>query len=922
MSPPLISQHSAAPVIPQKTLLAERAKLLYAGLKSALVISTLLALILAGVQRSAIPAYLLFGWLTLMAAILLVRIAVLVAWHRAGPNPATGITRWLGRYRAGVVANGIAWGIGAWLLFPAGDMLHQVFLAFVLAGLSAGAITSLAVDRLSTLGFLVPALVPLVARFGLEGGESSSAMAVMVALFLFFIMLNAARIGRSFRDNILLRIEADKRERALKKALDLVRKIADRVPGVVFQFKLRPDGSSCFPFASEGTRELFRVSPEEIREDASGVFAVCHPDDLAALMESIRLSAQNLTHWHHELRTKFDDGTMRWLLGNSLPQREDDGSVLWHGFITDITESKMTESDLRVAATAFEAQEGIAITDANNVIMRVNQSFTDITGYTAEEAVGQSPRLLNSGRHDEAYYAAMWQGLQSDGTWQGEIWNRRKNGEIYPEWLIITAVKGRDGAVTHYVAMFTDITKRKAADEEINNLAFYDPLTRLPNRRLLRDRLQQALATSSRNHHNGALLLIDLDNFKTLNDTLGHDKGDLLLQQVAQRLATCVREGDTVARLGGDEFVVLLEDLSEHIHETAAQAETTGEIILAALNQTYQLAELKFHSTPSIGVALFGGHQQSMDELLKQADLAMYQAKASGRNALRFFDPEMQSVVTARAELEADLRQAILKGQFLLHYQPQADSDGLITGFEALLRWQHPEHGMVPPDHFIPLTEEIGLILPIGQWVLETACAQLALWSNQAETAHLGMSVNVSAQQFRHPNFVAHVQAVLDHSRIAPGKLKLELTESLLLHDVEEIIVKMSALKTKGVSFSLDDFGTGYSSLSYLKRLPLDQLKIDQSFVRDVLTDPNDAAIARTVVALAQSLGLAVIAEGVETEAQRDFLFRHGCRHYQGYLFGRPLPGDQIGPFIRSHHKTAIPAVGKHSLQDMLPEAT
>lgn len=882
-------------------LVTEQIQLLYAGLQSSFVSNTLLALILAAVQVSEIPAQHLTIWLSLIGLVLLARIALLTAWNK---NTDGASMHWLFRFRIGVIANGIAWGTGAWLLFPDGDVTHQVFLAFVLAGLSAGAITTLAIDRLSTLGFMVPSLLPLMVRFALESAEHANAMAVMVGLFLFFMTLNAARIERSFRDNFLLQADTDQREHELKEALDLLRKIANRVPGVVYQFRLRPDGSFCFPFTNEATLELFQASPEEIREDASRVFAICHPDDYPALMESIRISAQNLTPWHHEMRAKYSDGTERWLFGNAIPQREADDSVLWHGFITDITERKRAETDLHIAATAFEAQEGILITDADSLILRVNQSFTEITGYSAEEAIGQTPHLLSSDRHDAAFYSAMWQSLLKNGTWQGEIWNRRKNGEIYLEWLIITAVKGKNGIVSHYVATLTDITKRKAADEQIRNLAFYDPLTQLPNRRLLQDRLQQALATSSRNQRNGVILFIDLDNFKTLNDTLGHDKGDLLLQQVALRLTACVREGDTVARLGGDEFVVMLEDLSEHIHEAAAHAETVGEKILAALNLPYQLAEREFHSTPSIGVTIFGGHQQSMDELLKQADLAMYQAKASGRNALRFFDPEMQLVVTARAALESDLRLGVMQEQFQLYYQPQADSEGGITGFEALLRWPHPERGMVSPDQFIPLAEEIGLILPIGQWVLETACAQLGKWATKPETSHLTMSINVSAKQFRHPNFVAHVLVVLDHTHIAPEKLKLELTESLLLHDVEDIIVKMTALKARGVSFSLDDFGTGYSSLSYLKRLPLGQLKIDQSFVRDVLTDPNDAAIARTVVALAQSLGLSVIAEGVETSAQRDFLFSHGCLNYQGYLYGRPMPVDQIEPFLHSHRQT------------------
>ena len=562
--------------------------------------------------------------------------------------------------------------------------------------------------------------------------------------------------------------------------------------------------------------------------------------------------------------------------------------------IADINERKQTEAELRIAATTFEAQEGMTITNASGVILKVNRAFTDITGYRAEEVVGKTPRLLASGRHDQAFYAAMWAAIARSGSWQGEIWNRRKSGDVYPEWLTITAVKADDGTTTHFVGTFADITLRKAAEDEIKHLAFYDPLTRLPNRRLLLDRLHQALATSARSNHGGALLFIDLDNFKTLNDTLGHDKGDILLQQVAQRLATCVREGDTVARLGGDEFVVMLEDLSDNPHEAATQTETVGEKILATLNQTYRLAGHEHHSTPSIGVTLFSAHQSSVEELLKRADLAMYQAKAAGRNALRFFDPEMQAVVSARASLEADLRQGIAQGQFLLYYQAQVVGEGRLTGAEALLRWQHPSRGLVSPAEFIPLAEESGLILPLGHWVLETACSQLVAWAGQPETARLKLAVNVSARQFRHPDFVDQVLAILESSGADPQRLKLELTESLLLDDVEDIIDKMTTLKAHGVGFSLDDFGTGYSSLSYLKRLPLDQLKIDQSFVRDVFTDINDAAIAQAIIALSQTMGLSVIAEGVETEEQRDFLSRLGCQAYQGYLFGRPGPVEDL----------------------------
>ncbi len=591
-------------------------------------------------------------------------------------------------------------------------------------------------------------------------------------------------------------------------------------------------------------------------------------------------------------------GGRRWMETHAVPMR-DHGKVMHLAVTRDITARRQAEAELRIAATTFESHEGITITNAKLKILRVNKAFTEITGYSAQDAVGKNPRLLNSGRHDAAFYAVMWESIARTGSWQGEIWNRRKSGEVYPEWLSITAVKDDAGLVTHYVATFSDITSRKNAEGEIKSLAFYDPLTRLPNRRLLMDRLAQALAAGSRHQRKGALLFIDLDNFKTLNDTLGHDKGDLLLQQVAKRLATCIREGDTVARLGGDEFVVMLEDLSESPLDAATQAEAVGEKIRVTLNQSYQLASYEHHSTPSIGITLFGDYQETIDEPLKRADLAMYQAKAAGRNTLRFFDPQMQAVVTARAALEMGLREAVAKNQFILHYQAQVTGNRQLTGVEALVRWMHPQRGMVSPAEFIPLAEETGLILPLGHWVLETACTQLALWATQAEMAHLTVAVNVSARQFLQHDFVDQVLEVLERTGANPQRLKLELTESLLVSNLEDVIAKMNALREKGVGFSLDDFGTGYSSLSYLKRLPLDQLKIDQGFVRDILIDSNDAAIAKMVVALAGSLGLAVIAEGVETEAQRDFLAGQGCHAYQGYLFSRPVSLEEFEAFVK-----------------------
>ncbi len=569
-------------------------------------------------------------------------------------------------------------------------------------------------------------------------------------------------------------------------------------------------------------------------------------------------------------------------------------------------EEALRESEERYRTAFLTSPDAVNINRVDDgLYLEFNEGFLRLTGWTREQIVGRTSREINiwKNRDDRQRLLAS---LERDGYCENfEAEFVAKDGRVVTGLMSAHLITLR--GVPCILSVTRDISSRKAAEDEIRNLAFYDPLTRLPNRRLLLDRLQQAVASSTRNGRYGALLMIDLDDFKTLNDTLGHDIGDLLLQQVAGRLNTCVREGDTVARLGGDEFVVMLEFLSESATEAAAHAEAVGEKILASLNQRYQLASYPHHSTPSIGVTLFVDHQGSLEELLKRADLAMYRAKSAGRNTLRFFEPEMQAAVTARAALEAGLREALQQGQFLLHYQAQMDFASRVTGVEALVRWQHPGRGLVSPAEFIPLAEESGLILPLGHWVLEAACSQLAAWAEEPSMAALTVAVNVSARQFRQQDFAAQVLAILERTGANPARLKLELTESLLVDDVEGVISRMTALKAKGVGFSLDDFGMGYSSLASLKRLPLDQLKIDQSFVRDVLVDPNDAAIARMVIALAGSMGLEIIAEGVETEAQRDFLASEGCHAYQGYLFSRPLPLAGFEAFASLNRKCPRP---------------
>lgn len=603
---------------------------------------------------------------------------------------------------------------------------------------------------------------------------------------------------------------------------------------------------------------------------------------------------------NEEWITFADDGHTELLETTKTPMfNAEDQVVGVLGLGHNITKRKQAEVELGIAAIAFESQEGMLVTDANNIILRVNRAFTTITGYTTEDVNGQTPSLLSSGRQNKHFYADMWESINHTGAWYGEIWNRRKNGEVYPEYLTITSVKNAAGITTNYVATMTDITSSKAASDEIKNLAFYDPLTHLPNRRLFFDRLYQGLAASGRSGHRGAILFLDLDHFKTLNDTLGHDIGDLLLQQVAERLTGSVREGDTVARLGGDEFVVLLEDLSEHEAEAAAQTEVIGDKILTALNINYQLNSHEYHSTPSIGATLFYDHEVGVEALLKQADIAMYEAKESGRNSLRFFDPKMQEVINTRVSLERELHKALDQKQFELHYQIQVSSSGEPIGAEALIRWLHPDRGMISPFNFIPLAEETGQILAVGTWVLETACAQLKKWQEDKLTNKLKLSVNVSAKQFRQAEFVEQVKAVVMHHDINPALLKLELTESILLDYIDDVISKMNELKDIGIRFELDDFGTGYSSLQYLKKLPLEQLKIDQSFVRDIVVDSSDKAIVRTIIAMAQSLDLNVIAEGVETEQQRQLLMEKGCMHYQGYLFSKPVPIEEFEQLLK-----------------------
>ena len=569
-------------------------------------------------------------------------------------------------------------------------------------------------------------------------------------------------------------------------------------------------------------------------------------------------------------------------------------TVLLGLMLRDIEQRFRNEQELRIAATALETQQGLLITDANNRILRSNRAFTTITGYSQEEVIGKKTSLLSSGRHDAAFYQAMWQQLTTTDRWQGEIWNRRKNGEIYPEWLSISAVRTPKGQITHYVASIDDITERKAAEARIQHLAFFDALTGLPNRSLLLDRVQHAMKTGARSGHYTALLFLNIDSFKSINDLHNHHTGDQLLCLYAKRLTGAARVSDTVARLGADEFVVMIERLGTEHQAAANQAEQRAKMLLATLNQPYQLEDLTLHSSVSMGVTLFNDVSSSASDLIQRAALAMHQAKAAGKHAIRFFDPAMQEAVSARLLLEEDIRRGLQAEEFISYLQPQLDESGHIIGAEVLARWQHPRRGLLGPGVFIAVAEQAGMVEQVDMQMLQQACHRLALWRQEPNMASLSLAVNLSARLLYQADFVEKLLQLLAESGADPHRLKLELTETILLDDMPAAIARMQELRNRGIRFSIDDFGTGYSSLAYLQKLPLDQLKIDQAFVRDMTVGDHSMAIIRAICALANSLQLEVIAEGVETESQYHRLRDMGCRHFQGYLFGRPMPVNEF----------------------------
>lgn len=857
---------------------------LFSASNVSLTTSTLLAVILAYMQSAVIASSVVLAWLTVVVLVAFSRAALVKAYLRSPVADNTSIHVWLLRFRLGVLAVGLVWGSAGFLMFPANDTQHQMFLIFMLAGLSAGGVISYSADLLSAIVFSIATLLPIDIRLLIAGNSLSLAMGMAGTLYLGFIIISLRHINRSLTENIVLRLEAIAHEETMRISEERYRLLLNHSPVGIFHY----DTNLVITYCNECFADILFNSVEGIVGSNLKTFK-----DQSILPTSVNALRGNMIHYEGQYSAAFNDAG-RWIDMTCAPSRDGTGRIVGGiAIVRDITDRKQAEEMLRISAIAFESQSGMIVTDPNAVILRVNRAFSALTGYSAQELLGQTPHLFSSGRHDKAFFQAMWAALKETGHWQGEIWNRRKNGLIVAEWLTISAVTASDGSITHYIGTFSNITENKDALAEIHRLAYYDPLTRLPNRRLLQDRLEQGLAVKARNGLYGAILFLDLDNFKMLNDTRGHDAGDQLLIEVARRLCATVREGDIVGRLGGDEFVVLLDDLSAEVEMAAMLTKRVAEKVLDVLAHPYSFDGYEHHCTASIGIRLYR-ERETVEELLRHADLAMYQAKNAGRNTLRFFDPSMQAMVTARADIEKDLRQALEKKQFKLYFQSQVQRNGRITGAEVLLRWQHPQRDLVFPLDFIPLAEKTDLILSIGQWVLETACHQLKAWESHSHAQYLQLAINVSARQFRHPNFVEQVQQALSRNGINPELLKLELTESLVLDNINDTIVKMHVLREAGVRFSLDDFGTGYSSFSYLTKLPFDQLKIDRSFVQNIGVKSTDAIIVQTIIGMARNLGLEVIAEGVETEAQRAFLEEHGCSACQGNLFSKPVPIEEF----------------------------
>lgn len=682
--------------------------------------------------------------------------------------------------------------------------------------------------------------------------------------------------------------------------LEQERQLFEMGPAIIFRWSISPEWP--VEYVSTNIEMILGHAAEDFISGELKFSTLIHPDDIDIVTSTVDNFIQhNEGFFEIEYRLIDSDGNYHWLFQHAmLAKGRSDESRSFIGYVLDITERKESEQQLKLAATAMESSVAISIADPRGNILRVNEAFTEITGYDAEEIIGKNSSILSSGKHDKAFFQRLWNALIDEGYWEGEIWNKKKSGELFPEWISIAAVKDSAGVTTHFVSTFQDISERKLAEQRIEQLAYFDPLTNLPNRRLYFDRLTQELVHAKRLNNFGAVMFVDLDRFKQINDSLGHDIGDRVLVETAKRLKDVLREGDTASRLGGDEFVALIPNLGTELEMAYLNAGKVADKLFSELSRPYVLPSRELIVTASIGIILFPDEQVSAEDVMKQADIAMYQAKESGRNSYYFYRPSMQQEIEDRYELEQQLNLALKERQFILYYQPKIDVDGNIVGAEALVRWNHPERGLVFPNDFIPAAENSQLIIPLSEQIIQIAATDLTLWcEHNLVDEQFVLSINISASHFAQDEFEESIVGNLVLKGAELSRIELELTEGVVIKDFDKTIEKMSALSDLGIRFSIDDFGTGYSSLQYLHRLPINTLKIDRAFVKDVVTDSGSQVITKTIISMGRNLGLELIAEGVENTQQRQFLEDHGCFQYQGYLFSRPLSEPDFREFLK-----------------------
>jgi diguanylate cyclase (GGDEF)-like protein/PAS domain S-box-containing protein len=844
--------------------------------------SAMLAALLAFMVHYAVSRAVLVAWCAAVLTITLLRVAYSLWLRRLRLRSAAEIRVNLAKFRLGVVLSGTAWGAVSLLFFPAHDPAGQMFTVFIVAGLTAGGLVAYAADTVSGIAFIALVLAPMIARLFFEGGAYLTAMGAAGTVYLVFMVSSVIGLNRHVRDNIRLRLKTEEHERQMQASEEQHRRLLAHLPVGIVHY----DAGLAVTYCNAFLADMLKVPVERLL----GLDINALPDQtpLPALRQALRGETGYYEGSYHE---PFDGRELKVAV-TCAPYIGPGGNIQGGiAIVQDISRRLRAEEERKLASMVFEnAGEGMLVTDENNRILAVNPAFTEITGYRLEEVTGQNPSIFSSGRHDGDFYRDMWRAINETGRWQGEIWDQRKNGEVYAKLLTINTIRNESGGIHRHVALFSDITERKKSEELIWRQANFDGLTNLPNRQMFYDRLEQETRKQQRTGTPTALLLVDLDHFKEVNDTMGHAVGDHLLVEAARRITRCVRDSDTVSRLGGDEFAIIVAEADD-----GRGIERIAQELIRSLSQPFQLDEEEAYVSASIGISIYPDDTVELEELFKNADQAMYAAKAAGRNRFSYFTPDMQAAAQNRLRLSNDLHLALTLGQFQVQYQPIVElSSGRIHKAEALLRWKHPRRGMVSPSEFIPLAEETGLIAPIGDWVFREAVRQVEAWRRDYAPG-FQVSINTSPAQMRHDDDT-HLAWVswLERQGLPGSAVTVEITEGMLIETRLPVREKLLQFRDAGIQISIDDFGTGYSSLAYLKRFDVDYLKIDQSFVRQLETDASDQALCEAIIVMAHKLDMKVIAEGVETPVQRDLLKRFGCDYGQGFLFAPPLPPHEF----------------------------